>query len=208
MTETALNIDPTHIAWRCGTEDQTRRVVSELEAAFAEAKARRNKILADIGKTNDAVFAGDKRQLFVLGKLNKQDAETGRLILSISKQLGEARKRLATIEAHAAQAAARKASADAAALVRDKLFEVETPDGRRVRHRHCSLEALRRELQPGYRATGQIFGADADGTGGFVSMPGAPSMLKALLDSDGDILMEWLEARGIVGSGTSPTLII
>ena len=204
-----LNIDPTHIAWRCGTEDQTRRVVSDLEGALAEAKARRDKILADISKANVAAFAGDRRQLFALtgrGGLNKQDAEVGRLILSISKQLGEARKRLATIEAHAAQAAAHRAGVDDAGLVRDKWFETICPDGRKVRHRHHSLEALRRELQPGYRATGQVFGANEDGSGGFVADADS-HMMKALLESQGDVLMEWLNARGIV-SGEKTMIVL
>jgi hypothetical protein len=198
MTETAMNIDPVHIAWRCGTEDQTRRVVSDLEGALAEAMARRDKILFDLAKAAAAIDGGDKRARFVHGALNKEEVAVGRLVRSIEKQLGEARKRLATIEAHAATAAARLATADEAALVRDKLFEVICPDGhRKVRHRHHSLEALRRELQPGYRAVGQVFGANDDGTGGFVSMPGAPSMLRALLESEGDVLMEWLAERGL-----------
>jgi hypothetical protein len=84
-----------------------------------------------------------------------------------------------------------------AALPRDKWFECVCPDGRKVRHRHHSLEALQRELQPGYRAVGQVFGHAEDGTGGFVSTPGAPSMLKALLDSQGDELIAFLAERGI-----------
>jgi hypothetical protein len=84
-------------------------------------------------------------------------------------------------------------------VLRDKWFAVSCPDGRAVRHRHSSMGALQKELQPGYRAIGQVFGHAEDGTGGFVSTPGAPSMLKALLESEGDVLMEWLAERGIGG---------
>jgi hypothetical protein len=44
---------------------------------------------------------------------------------------------------------------------------------------------------------GQVFGANADDTGGIVSRPGAPSMLKALLESQGDELIAFLAERGI-----------
>jgi hypothetical protein len=100
-----MNIDPTHIAFRCGTEDP-RGVVNDLEAALADAKARRDKILVDIGKANDAAFAGDRRARLELSGLNKQDADAGRLVLSIEKQLGEARKhvKMAQAQAEAARA--------------------------------------------------------------------------------------------------------
>jgi hypothetical protein len=62
------------------------------------------------------------------------------------------------------------------------------------------MDALQKELQPGYRAIGQVFGHNEDGTGGFISQPGAPSMLKALLESQGDELLAFLAERGIVGS--------
>jgi hypothetical protein len=117
--------------------------------------------------------------------------------LSIQRAVSEACGQLSLAENQAAAAAARRAEMDAPALPRDKWFAVSCPDGRAVRHRHSSMDALQRELQPGYRATGQVFGANEDGSGGFVSMPGAPSMLKALLESQGDVLLEWLAERGI-----------
>jgi hypothetical protein len=103
-------------------------------------------------------------------------------------------------EEQAATAASKRASADAGAVLQDRLFEVVCPDGRKVRHRHHSLEALRKALQPGYVAVGQVFGANEDDTGGIVSRPGAPSMLKALLESQGDELIAFLAERGIIGS--------
>jgi hypothetical protein len=59
------------------------------------------------------------------------------------------------------------------------------------------MDALQKELQPGYRAIGQVFGHNEDDTGGFISQPGAPSMLKALLESQGDELIAFLAERGI-----------
>jgi hypothetical protein len=66
--------------------------------------------------------------------------------------------------AHAARLA--RVAADAG-LPRDRLFEVETPDHRTIRHRHCSPEALAAQLLPGYTVAGEVFGADEQGRGGF-----------------------------------------
>jgi hypothetical protein len=205
MTETAtnLNIDSVHLAWRCGTEDQTRRVVSDLEGALGDAKTRRDKILADISKANN----GDKRQIFVLGGLNKQEAETGRLILSIEAQLREAKKRLATLQTHAAGAAARKASEDSDGG--DRLFLVKTPNGGQIRHRAVSIEALRSKLLPGYTIHGEIFGANDAGAGGVVSdiNPSGPSIMEGMLLAHGDDLLKFLEKHGIVGSDKTVVII-
>jgi hypothetical protein len=121
----------------------------------------------------------------------------GRLVSSAEAQVFEAEKRLQMAENQAAVAAAKRASADEPLpLLRDKLFEVICPDGRKVRHRHSSPEALQKVLQPGYVAAGQVFGANEDDSGGIISRPGVPSMMKALLESQGDDLIEWLTARG------------
>jgi hypothetical protein len=94
---------------------------------------------------------------------------------------------------------ARRASADAGAVPRDKRFEVETPDGRKVRHRHHSLEALRKALQPGYRVVAEVFAADSDDKGGLVE-PIGQSTMKTLLAAHGDELLAFLAERGIIGS--------
>jgi hypothetical protein len=95
----------------------------------------------------------------------------------------------------------RKASADDVAVVRDKLFEVVCPDGRKVRHRGASQEDVRRRLQIGYTIAGEIFGADDAGEGGVVAAiePTGPSIMAGLLAAHGDELMAYLAARGIVG---------
>jgi hypothetical protein len=189
-----MNIDSVHLAFRCTTEG-TQKILNELEAELAEAKVRRDKILLDLRKASAAIDAGDKRARFTQGALNKDEVAAGRLILSIERQVVEAKKRIVMADAQAAAVALKRAQSDAAP--RDKWFAVSTPDGRDVRHRHSSMEALQKELQPGYRAIGRVFGHNEDGTGGFVSTPSSPSMLKALLESDGDVLMGWLAERGI-----------
>jgi hypothetical protein len=177
--------------------DDFRKTLRDREEKLVHAKKQRDVILNDIRKTNAAIDAGDKRARLELMGLNKQNAAAGRLILSIEAEVAQSRKRVAMAESQAEAAAVKRASIDNAALVRDKWFETICPDGRKVRHRHHSLEALQRELQPGYLVAGQVFGADENGAGGFVSMPGAPSMLKAMLESEGDVLMAYLAARGI-----------
>jgi hypothetical protein len=132
MTETAmnLNIDPTHIAFRCGIEDP-RRVVSDLEGALADAKARRDKILLDLGKVSVAIDKGDHRARFVQGNLNKQEIAAGRLVQSIAKQLEEARKHVKMSQAQA-DAVAQAAGETGGHLVQ---LEIRAPDGRMLRPR-------------------------------------------------------------------------
>ena len=115
---------------------------------------RRDKILADIGKAND----GDRRQLSVFSSLNKQDAETARLIRSIEMQVREAKKRL-DMAANQAAAMELKAAQQSDAVFGDRLFEVETPDGRRVRHRYGNADGLQKILQPNYKVVAEVHGA-------------------------------------------------
>jgi hypothetical protein len=143
-----------------------------LEEELSGAKARRDKILLDVRRASAASDAGDQRQRFAQGGLNKEADAVGRLILSLEMQIAESGKRLQMAEAQSATAAAKRASLDAAAVPHDKLFETVCPDGRKVRHRHHSLEALQKALQPGYSVVGQVFGANADDTGGIVDQIG------------------------------------
>ena len=177
--------------------DDLRKVLSDREQKLGDAKARRDKILLDIRKAQAAVDAGDREARFAQGGLNKEDAAAGRLILSLEAQVAEARKRVGMAETQAATVEAKRASADAMTVPHNKLFETVCPDGHRVRHHHSSLEALQKALQPGYVAVGQVFGANADHTGGIVWRPGSPSMMKALLESHGDELVAFLAERGI-----------
>jgi hypothetical protein len=180
---------------RCPEDAQN--IVNDLEQKLADAKAWRDKILFDIRKAQAAIDAGDRKAVFTQGGLNKENVAVGRLILSLEREVAEARKRVEHAEAQAAAAALKQAIA---AVAGARLYEVVCPDGvRKVRHRAASLEALRKVLQPGYVAVGQVFGHAEDGTGGFVSVPGAPSMLKALLAANGDDLIAYLAERGIGG---------
>jgi hypothetical protein len=78
----------------------------------------------------------------------------------------------------------------------DRLFEVETPDGRRVRHRYASADGLQKMLQPGYKVVAQVFGAGIDGKDGLVE-PIGQSTMKTLLAAHGDELIVFLAERGI-----------
>jgi hypothetical protein len=88
------------------------------------------------------------------------------------------------------------ASVDAVAVMGDRLFEVETPDGRRVRHRYASADGLQKMLQPGYKVVAQVFGAGIDGKDGLVE-PIGQSTMKTLLAAHGDELIVFLAERGI-----------
>ena len=80
-----------------------------------------------------------------------------------------------------------------------KLFEVLTPDGRVIRHRHASLEEAKAAILKGYEITGEVLGASADGVGGLVDPigPGTTSIMETLLEARGDVLLGWLAKRGI-----------
>jgi hypothetical protein len=199
MENITMNIDPVHLAVR-STAEGAQKILNELEAGLAEAKARRDAILADIRKANDAAVRDQQARLKLPG-LNKEDAAAGRLIRSIEMQIAEARKRIAMAENQAAAAKAAKSDAP----VCDKLFEVVCPDGRKVRHRGASLEDVRRRLQVGYTVAGQVHGADADGNGGFIPRPG---FLTAMLEAYEGELIEWLEARGIIGSDKQTVVVL
>jgi hypothetical protein len=194
-----MNIDPVHLAVR-STAEGAQKILNELETELAEAKARRDKILVDIGKAQAAAEKGDRRQLFTLGSLNKQDAEVGRLILSVERQIAEAKKRL---DMMANQAAAARDKAPMPVMDGpERLFLVKTPNNGQIRHKAQSVEQLRARLLPGYSIHGEIFGANDTGAGGVVAAiePTGPSMMKGLLAAFGDELIAFLAERGISGN--------
>jgi hypothetical protein len=193
-----MNIDPTHIAWRCGTAEQTQTVLNELEAELALATSRRSKILADINKANTDSIR-DQRARLSLPALNKEEAAVGRLIRSIEHQVGEAKKRLAMVQAaedNAARARAPMPATDGP----ERLFLVKTPRNGQIRHKAQSVEQLRARLLPGYVVAGQIFGANDDGSGGIVAAiePTGPSIMAGLLQAHGAELLEYLAQHGVV----------
>jgi hypothetical protein len=176
--------------------DDRRETVAIYEAKLAAAEKQRATILIDKRKASAAADMGDQRARLALVGLNKQDAAVGRLVLSIEAQLDEARKWLAMAVDQAATAAAKRASVDAAAVLCDRLFEVETPDGRKVRHHHATADSLQKMLQPGYKVVAEVFGAGIDGNGGLVE-PIGQSTMKTLLAAHGDELIAFLAERGI-----------
>jgi hypothetical protein len=177
--------------------DDLRKTLRNHESKLGAAERQRNVISIDLRVASAAADGGDKKANITLTALRKSEAAAVRLIRSAEAQVFEAGKRLQMALNQQAVAASKRASADEGAVPRDKLFEVVCPDGRKVRHRHSSLEALQKALQPGYVAAGQVFGANEDDSGGIISRPGAPSMMKALLESQGDDLVAFLAERGI-----------
>jgi hypothetical protein len=182
--------------------DDRREAVAIYERKLAAAKKQRDALLLDMRKASARADAGDKPARLEVASLSKQDLAVGRLVSSIEMQLAEAKKWLAMAVDQAAMVEAKRAGADAATVPRDKLFETMCPDGRVVRHRAESLDALRKALLPNYVVRGQIFGADADGNGGFTApiSSSAPTIMESLLDAFGDQLLAWLAERGIIGS--------
>jgi hypothetical protein len=189
-----MNLDPTHLAWRSTTAEQTRQVLNELEAELAAVKHRRDAILIDISKANAASVRGQRARM-ELPRLNKEEIALGRVARSIEVQIGFARKRVTMVDQAAAnQAAARAAESGAHALVRDKLSRLSALTVARVRHRGASLEDVRRRLQNGYTVAGQVHGADDAGNGGFIPRPG---FLTAMLEAYNGEFEAWLAERGV-----------
>ena len=78
-----------------------------------------------------------------------------------------------------------------------RIFEIATPDGRRVRHSAEDVAAATGKLLPGYSVAGEVSGADDAMRGGFV-IPAAQgeSPLAVLLRLYGPDLETWLAATG------------
>jgi hypothetical protein len=162
-----------------GVED-LRKVLNDFEATLADAKDRRDKILLDMRKASAAVDAGDRQARLAQAGLNKEEAAAGRLILSLERELAEAKKCLAMGQAQV-DAVRAKAGVPIAENPADRLFLVSTPHNlHHVRHKARTIEALRARLLPGYNVQGEIFGANDAGEGGVVaaiSPTGRPSWL-------------------------------
>jgi hypothetical protein len=185
------------------TVDDFRKTLQDREQKLVAAKKQRDIVLNDLKLANAAIDAGDKQARLRLPNLNKSNLEIGRLIVSIGHEISQSRGQLALAENQVKARALKNAQLEAAALPKDKLFALSCPDGRTVRHRHHSIEALRKELLPGYIAIGQVFAANADDTGGFVA-DAKSNMMDGLLQAHGDTLLAWLAERGI----GKPTVVL
>jgi hypothetical protein len=73
------------------------------------------------------------------------------------------------------------------------LLEITTPDGRKLRQHHDSVEAAQAKLSPGYTVTARIEGADADGNGGLHVPLTGPTFMTSLLMVHSDELLSWLK---------------
>jgi len=179
--------------------DDFRETLRVREAKLANAKKQRDTILIDMRKASAAADTGDQRARFELTGLNKSHVSIGRLILSLEAEVAEARKRLGMAMNQAATVEAKRAQQDGLREEAVKWFEVRTPDGRLVRHRAVSLDALRKSLLPNYVCVAEVFGASDQGLGGFaVSIsPGAKSTMSGLLAAHGDELLAWLAGHGV-----------
>ena len=78
-----------------------------------------------------------------------------------------------------------------------RLFEIATPDGRRVCHAAADQATAAAKLLPGYTVAGEVIGAGTDQTGGWVVPAGqGESPLAVLLRLYGADLHDWLRSQG------------
>lgn len=78
-----------------------------------------------------------------------------------------------------------------------RVFEIVTPDDRRVRHPAADPQDAAAKLLAGYSVAGEVIGADQAMRGGFVVPIGqGESPLAVLLKLYGKDLEAWLDERG------------
>jgi hypothetical protein len=169
------------------------------------AVATREKAVADknVRTAASAAVTNNKARASLEG-LNKASDAAQRTIRSVETELKDAKTRLSQVQNSIAVSSAASAAAAAAHLPPGtRLFQVTTPDMRKVRHRHRSAEDLQRTLLPGYVVTGEAFGSAADGTGGVVAATDGtvPSLMASLLRSHGKELIAYIEGNGFERNG-------
>ena len=171
----------------------------DLGIELERVRSRRLESQAELWRLSALAEKGDNKAKFAQEPVNKRVEADSTLIVSLEREVGQVKRQVDLARGQLAAIAARKHADETAALPRDRLFEVVCPNGRRVRHRHNSLEALQKALQPGYSVAGQVFGANEDDTGGFVASigPGAKSTMSGLLAAHGDELLAWLAGHGV-----------
>jgi hypothetical protein len=166
----------------------------DLGIELERVRSRRLESQAELWRLSALAEKGDNKAKFAQEAVNKRVEADSTLIVSLEREVGQVKRQVDLARGQLAAIAARKHADETAALPRDRLFEVVCPNGRRVRHRHNSLEALQKALQPGYSVAGQVFGANEDDTGGFVA---SKSTMSGLLAAHGDELVAFLAERGI-----------
>jgi hypothetical protein len=203
MTSATTDIPTSAIAASHDVQ-RAREALAGLESKLSDALDRRGKTINEISHASaeaetsgiNSARNGPRRPINAarnsLGPLNKRAREIDSEIALIRIEISHARRMLEHAEAHAKA----KQAADRGETGRLIQLEIRAPDRRVIRQFHKSVDAARKALQFGYEVTGEVIGS------GVVSPigPGARPFMKALLDLQGDVLMEWLVERGIVGS--------
>ena len=153
--------------------------LTNLGIELEKARARRLDTLTEIRRVSTvAEMTRCNKSIGSLGALNKSEEADARLIRSLEGQISDVKRQLDLARGQAAVIASRKSVAESSAVEHTRFFEVQTPSGKIVRHKHASLESIRAAIEPGYKVTAEIFGTDDEGNGGF---PVACGQRKALL---------------------------
>jgi hypothetical protein len=192
-----------------------RATLSGLETRLADAMDRRNKTAVEIARASAEVAAGlvnspgKTRQPINVARnslrpLNEQAKTIDAEIAIIRIDLRHARRALDLAEGQVRLGEEKRAAAaNGATSPRLMQLEIRAPDGRVIRQWYRSIDDARKALQPGYEVTGQVI------SGNIVSPIGAgATVMDSLLAAHGDVLMEWLEARGFVAADKEKTVIV
>jgi len=156
--------------------------LANLGVELEKARTRRLDTLQEIRRVSaQAELHRDNKALGALGPLNKSEEADARLIQSLERQITDVKRQLDLARAQSSVMASRAAASQSSAAEYTRWFEVNTPSGRVVRHRHASLESIRAALEPGYSVRSELFGTNDAGESGFAVMCGErANLLKAL----------------------------
>jgi hypothetical protein len=191
-------------AWRHLGLAEAKARLAGLESKLADAMSRRDKTAIEIASIGaDCVGTRGRNSAMKLPPLNRLAKSIDADIALLRIEIRHAQQALKLQEAAAENVKTRQAAANGATQPRLVQLEIRAPDGRVLRQWHKSVDAARMALSPGYEITGEVIG------GGVVSPtgPGARPFMKALLDSQGDVLMEWLAERGIIGADKTVVIL-
>jgi hypothetical protein len=183
--------------------EDAKAALAGLESKLSDAMTRRDKIIAETARASDKAFAiggiGDMGPKMSLAPLNKKAGAIDSEISLLRVRITHAKRMLELAEAHAEAGRAKAAEANGEP---DRLIQLEirAPDGRTLRQFHRSIDSARAALSPGYEVTGEVI------SGNIVSPigPGARSVMRSLLESQGDELIAFLAERGI----GSPVIVL
>ena len=118
------------------------------------------------------------------------------VIAVIRMEISHARRALKLQEDSAAGVKDKQAAANGGNSPHLVQLEIRAPDGRVIKQSHRSIDSARAALAAGYEVIGEVIGSGVVSPVG----PGTRSFMKALLDSQGGVLRDWLAEQGIVGN--------